>query len=136
MFGISVEPDTRLKAIRVLVVEDDALIAEWIAEGLNDFGCTVAEPVATAEDAIAAIERNEPLDCVILDVRLEHGTSGDIAALLMRKGIPFVIGSGYNISLPEFRHIPCLTKPYTIEALARAITSAIDSQNLAAAACY
>ncbi len=130
------EPDTRLKAARVLVVEDDTVIAEWITGGLNDFGCTVAASVATAEDAIAAIERNKPLDCVILDVRLEHGTSGDIAALLIRKGIPFVIGSGYNISLPEFRHIPCLTKPYTIEALVKAIGSAIDGQNLVAAACF
>ena len=111
-------------AKRILIVEDDFLIAASFARLMADRGFAVIGPVATADDALRQIEREAP-DCVLLDVGLREGSALAVAQALGKRGAPFVIVTGYSRdSLPaELQHAPYLPKPIRdadlIEALVR-----------------
>ena len=105
-------------ACRVLVVEDEFLIALEITEALERAGYEVIGPVATAGEA-ERLAREEILDAAVLDVELQGETVFAAADLLMRQGVPFVILSGYGAEdLPvRFRGRPGLGKPCPAELL-------------------
>jgi CheY-like chemotaxis protein len=105
-----------LEGVRVLIIEDEALVAAHTAEMLQELGCIPAGIAPAVADALAMID-NEKIDCATLDVRLDNEISGHVAGALMSKGIPFVVCSAYPISLPDFAHIPILEKPITKEQL-------------------
>jgi CheY-like chemotaxis protein len=118
--------DPRLRGARVLIIEDNALSALLAEQTLIELGCVPAATANSVKAALSAIDSNEPLDCVMLDVRLGHELSTDIASKLMKKDIPFIICSGYDIKLPGM-NIPVVDKPYTTEALAQALSKAMAS---------
>lgn len=80
---------------RILVVEDEALVALMIQNLLVDVGATVVGPAATVVDALALIEV-EPIDGAILDYKLSDGTSLPVADALSARGKPFIFASGYD----------------------------------------
>jgi CheY-like chemotaxis protein len=121
-------PKLSLKGARILIIEDNALSAMLAEEMLAELGCTVAGTANSVEAALAAIDRKGPFDCVMLDVRLGHEISSDIATYLIKKDLPFIICSGYDIKLPGM-NIPVVDKPYTAEALGYALTNAIASRS-------
>ena len=106
-----------LGGVRVLIIEDEALVAADTAEMLRELGCVPAGIAASVTDALAIINSGEKIDCATLDVRLDFEISGHVAGALMSKGIPFVVCSAYPINLPDFRHIPILEKPITKQQL-------------------
>jgi CheY-like chemotaxis protein len=116
----------QLKGIRVLVVEDDDLSSLVAQEMLAELGCVVTGAERSVDGALATLE-NGPFDCVMLDVRLGAELSSDIATKLLKKDVPFIICSGYDIKLPGM-NIPVLDKPYTVEALGRALTLALANR--------
>ncbi len=116
--------DSRLKGARILIVEDNALSVLLAEQTLQELGCIVAAKATTVEAALDAIDRRGPFDCVMLDVRLGHELSSDIASLLMKRNIPFIICSGYDIKLPGM-NIPVVDKPYTSEMLGQALSKAL-----------
>ena len=113
---------TRLAGKRILVVEDEPLIGLDLVNTLQKAGADVPPPVGTERDALLRIER-EKFDAVLLDGNLRgHGVHA-IAALLTRRNIPFIFVTGYGQDgLPEaFRHVICLSKPFSGNQLLEAI---------------
>ncbi len=108
---------------RVLVVEDDLLVAKSIGSHLESFGCEVIGPAATSDDACALL-KSKPVDAAILDINLSAGTSAPVARALAGKSTPFVFVTGYSNlkTLPDdLRGQRVLCKPIDRESLARAL---------------
>lgn len=112
---------------RVLVIEDDDLSALVAQEMLGELGCKVAGVATSVDDALAAIEHGRAIDCAMLDVRLGSELSSEIATALRKKDVPFVVCSGYSITLPGM-NIPVVDKPYTAEILQRALGQALSNR--------
>jgi CheY-like chemotaxis protein len=104
---------------RVLVVEDEPIIAMLVEDMLLDLGCVVVGPAFSATDGHERA-RNEALDAAILDINMGEGESFPIAAALRERGVPFGFATGYgDTGVPdEFNGVPVLAKPHTGEALA------------------
>jgi len=108
--------------LRVLIVEDEALIAMMAEDMIEELGADAvltAGSVAEAETAIAA----GGFDFAILDVNLNGDNSMSLATLLKARGVPFAFTTGYGAGGVEEAHqdVPVLTKPYTIEELGGAL---------------
>lgn len=103
---------------RILVVEDDMLIAVLIEEALQELGCTVVGPVGRL-DAALRLAGSERLDAAILDVNIRGGHVYPVAEQLRSRGVPFALASGYgDWALPgAFRDQQRLTKPFTCNDL-------------------
>jgi PAS domain S-box-containing protein len=103
---------------RVLLVEDEALVAMMIQECLADFGYQVVGPISTATEA-AARARDAEFEAAVLDINLGDGAVYPIADVLAARGIPFVFVTGYDADSVEsrFRNIPILQKPIEREML-------------------
>jgi DNA-binding response OmpR family regulator len=124
--GGSVATDyARTMAASVLIVEDEPLIAMMLEDFLGALGKTVIGPADTIADALALIAHGG-IDAAILDVNLRGGeTSVAIAVALAAAGIPFLFasgGSGDHIDAPHNTR-PVLTKPFTMDAVAKALTA-------------
>jgi DNA-binding response OmpR family regulator len=102
-----------LAGCRILVVEDETLIAILIEEALQELGCVVVGPVARL-DAALRLASSEALDAAVLDVTVRGGHIQPVAEQLLARAIPFILASGYgDWSLPEnLRDQPRLTKPF------------------------
>jgi DNA-binding response OmpR family regulator len=99
---------------RILVVEDETLIAMEIATALEDLGCEVIGPASTLETALQLARETMP-DAAILDITVRGGKTYPVANELLGRDIPFVLASGYgDWALPEaLRDHPRLMKPFT-----------------------
>jgi PAS domain S-box-containing protein len=109
----------KLRGKRILVVEDEPLVAMDLEAELGAMGMEVVGPASTVAAAEQLIERGT-FDLALLDANL-HGHSTDaIAAALARAGIPFAFATGYGPeALPEaFRQVPILAKPFDASRLA------------------
>ena len=98
---------------RILVVEDDGLLAMYISDLLDELGHYVVGPTGTVEDALAKIA-SEAIDLALLDVNLGNGkTSYPVAEMLTRRGVPFAFVTGYGAAglIDNYRHRPVLSKP-------------------------
>jgi CheY-like chemotaxis protein len=99
---------------RILVVEDEFLIALDIAGTLEQGGHVVVGPFASRKVATAAL-KTEKIDGALLDANLGGEPVGDIADLLAARRLPFAFVSGYGTDqLPaHHRHVPLVRKPFT-----------------------
>ncbi|MGA7789073.1 MAG: response regulator [Xanthobacteraceae bacterium] len=97
---------------RVLLVEDEALVAMMIQETLTEFGFQVIGPVGTASEALAAA-REKHVDAAVLDINLGDGLVYTVAEILGKRGVPFVFVTGYDADSvdPRFSGVPILQKP-------------------------
>lgn len=113
-----------LKGVRVLLVEDQMIVAMQIEDILQAAGCKVVGPVGTLEAAIA-MARDEPLDAAVLDVNLDGDKVYPAAEELHSRGIPFILATGYGEqTLPEkWRYRPRLSKPFRREQLEQLLGS-------------
>ena len=112
---------------RILVVEDEYLVASHIALMLEDLGYEVVGPVATCPEAIEAIAAGK-LDAVLLDANLGGTSSAPIAAELARRRVPFVVATGYgNLDLPTsaLQAAPRVNKPFTAADLAAVLARTV-----------
>lgn len=111
---------------RVLVVEDEALLALMLRDMLEDLGYDVEGPVGRIDQALATAGA-APIDAAILDLNLGGDSTFEVADRLLARGVPFVFATGYAESaLPErFRQSPTLRKPFQGEELARALEGAM-----------
>ncbi len=114
------DPHAALSNQRVLVVEDERLIALDLKDILEDWGCIVVGPVATAEAALEMIA-GDPPDLAVLDVQLSRGTSEPVAAALRGIGRPFVVLTAYqrNHLAAALLDAPLLRKPVDEKRLRR-----------------
>ena len=112
-----------LSEMRVLVVEDEPLVAIMLEDFVQDLGCRFVQTVGTTSGALEALETATP-DLVILDVTL-NGAEPDfgLADALAAKGIPFLFSSGHHPDIVPERHRdrPFLGKPFATSDLVEAI---------------
>jgi len=110
--------ETSMAGKRVLVVEDEFLIALDIAGALEQGGLEVIGPLACVRDALSALER-EHVDGALLDANLGGEPVGKVADALFARRVPFAFVSGYGREqLPQqHRGVPLIGKPFTGEAL-------------------
>jgi two-component SAPR family response regulator len=113
-----------IEGCRVLVVEDEMLIALLIEDALTGLGCEIVGPIAKLENGLEMAAEAQ-FDVAILDVTIRGGKVYPIAERLIARGIPFVFASGYgDWALPEtLRDRPRLMKPFTVLALEEQIRS-------------
>lgn len=97
---------------RVLVVEDEWLIAAAIADELQAAGYEVAGPVGSVQEAVDIIDC-EAVNAAVLDIHLHNETSFAIADALARRDVPFIFSSGFSQHRipPEHQQRGLLSKP-------------------------
>ena len=112
---------------RVLIVEDESLVAMLLETILEDMGCTPVGPAATVEDGLRMAGDGEPVDAALLDVNVAGKQVFPIAEALKARGVPFVFSTGYGEGgLPdEWRGQPTLQKPFTEAAVREALMKAM-----------
>jgi CheY-like chemotaxis protein len=116
------EPSTILTGRRVLVVEDQFLVAEEMRRAVARLGGQVIGPVGAVSEGLR-LAQSERLDLALLDVNL-HGEAVDaLADHLQREGVPMIFATGYGrASLArQFQSVPHLEKPVSAAALAAAV---------------
>ncbi len=108
------------KKLRVLVVEDEALVAMFVEDMLSDIGHEVGAVASRMEEALGAA-RTGTFDLAIIDVNLDGKPSYPIADVLKERGIPFVFATGYGAGGldPKFTGTPVLAKPFAMSDLQR-----------------
>jgi CheY-like chemotaxis protein len=120
------EPD-RLAGLRVLIVEDEALIAMLIEDFLTDLGCVVVEVAGTlARGLEIASDRDLRIDGATLDINLGGEQVFPVADVLRSRGVPFVFATGYGVHglIPRYAGYPVIAKPFGLEPLREAVLSA------------
>ncbi len=108
---------------RILIVEDDPLVAMVLEGYLDALGCDVAGCVETVADAIFRITSGS-IDAAILDVHLANGeTSEPVAAALNAVHIPYIVTTGgfENRVEAAYEDAPILRKPFSITSLSQAL---------------
>jgi DNA-binding NarL/FixJ family response regulator len=113
-------PPTRdLRGQRILVAEDEGLIALELEMALQSFGCEVVGPVSRVDDVLSQVERHRP-DGALLDVNLRGRQIFEVLPQLIGLRLRLIITSGYNddsLFPPSFRTLPRIAKPFTEAAL-------------------
>ena len=122
--SVSME-QTPPKRLRVLVVEDEMLLAMRLEDMLADLDCDVIGPVGRVAEAIG-LAQSEVFDGAILDINVAGTEVYPVARVLAGRGIPFIFVSGYDAcSLPaEWRSRPTLQKPFQPNDLAKIMAKA------------
>ncbi|CAA9416239.1 MAG: hypothetical protein AVDCRST_MAG15-1908 [uncultured Rubellimicrobium sp.] len=111
---------------RILVVEDEVIVAMLIEDILSDQGATIVGPAARVAKALELVAEG-PLDGAVLDVNLAGEMTTPVAEELRRRGIPFAFATGYGAAgLPEgFAGQPLLQKPFQEHDLNRVMAEVI-----------
>jgi len=107
-----------MAGLRVLVVEDESIIAMLLENMLTAMDCKTVGPVAKLDKAVEMAER-EALDVAILDVSLQGQEVYPVADALAARGIPFVFATGYGKAAlhPPYSDRPALQKPFRLDDL-------------------
>jgi two-component SAPR family response regulator len=116
-----------LRGIRVLIVEDEAILALDLADRLKREGCDVIGPVSRETKALAVLELDRP-DAVVLDLNLNGKVPIDLAHTMVARHIPFVIVTGYGTRPsddPALLAAPRLQKPVNMADLVRSLSDII-----------
>lgn len=108
---------------RILIVEDEYVLAYQLKRALEGEGVTVLGPVASEDDARALIERSGTVDGVVLDLNLGGRVTYGLADYLLEKGIRFLFATGYDESAiaPHYRAVPYTQKPVSAAFVAEAL---------------
>ncbi len=114
-----------LRGLKVLIVEDESIVAMWLEDLLLDLGCRVVGPASRVEQAERLIE-TVPIDIAVLDINIAGQLVFPVADRLRAADIPYVFATGYGaVGLIEpHQDRVVIQKPYTIEALHRALMNA------------
>ncbi|HYD88159.1 MAG TPA: response regulator [Vitreimonas sp.] len=113
---------------KILIVEDDALIAMELEERLKDMGYDVVGPAATVDEARQAITAKRP-DAALLDANLSGVSSTELAVGLAAEGVPVAFCTGYDTIKnlpPELTRAPILTKPIADADLLRVLKQLVS----------
>ena len=125
-------PDDRRRATlrdrRILVVEDEAILAMMLEDELLGAGARVIGPAATVADALGLIEAaagDGGLDAAVLDLNLQGETAVPVADLLAARGVPFLFATGYGEGCDTGGHsgTPLLHKPFNPHQLLGSVAS-------------
>jgi CheY-like chemotaxis protein len=113
------EPNQPLAGVRLLLVEDEALVAMELEDLISSLGGEAVGPFGRVADALEALRR-ERVDGAVLDVRLDGDTTFQIADVLLQAASPILFVTGAVSSIPEgYRKVPRLRKPFDETEFAR-----------------
>jgi CheY-like chemotaxis protein len=121
-------PDV-LRQARILIVEDEALVAALLEDRLCALGCDLVGSAATVSEALDLVAR-ERIDAAVLDVNINGEMVFPVADALRDRGIPFVFATAYGAAGVAERHNrhAVLDKPYQERALEHALRAALLSR--------
>jgi DNA-binding response OmpR family regulator len=108
---------------RILLVEDEILIAMQVAEALEFEDFTVVGPYQTVAQALAELQTPDCCDAAILDANLRHESALPVASALAALAIPFIVTTGYDRSRlqGDLAAAPILAKPVRTDDLIGAL---------------
>jgi DNA-binding response OmpR family regulator len=110
--------------LKIMIAEDDLMIADMIEEMLVDCGYEVCGIARTVTEAVALGRQHNP-DLAVIDLRLADGGLGtDVAAqlgVLGRPGVLYATGNSSNVMLTAADGHACLAKPYRCSDLLRSL---------------
>jgi CheY-like chemotaxis protein len=112
---------------RVLVAEDDYVVAQQMAHELRELGARIVGPVSTP-DAALQLACEHRLDAAVLDINLRGGAVYPVADLLSRKGVPFLFATAYDLrALPErYAEVRVYDKAAHVVTLAEALSLELE----------
>ena len=113
---------------RLLIVEDEALVAMMLEDMLAGLGCVVVDVAGSVSRGLAAVEdAAADLDAAVLDVNLGAEKVYPVAERLAAGGAPFIFATAYGVAgiAPDFARIPALAKPFSAAALEAALVSVL-----------
>lgn len=112
--------------LRVLVVEDEAILFLLLEDMLSELGCAEAWHATTVGDALALLDERRP-DAAMLDVNLRGEAAYSIASRLDQADIPFVFVTGYGQGgIPgQWSARPVIPKPFELDTLASPLRSVL-----------
>ena len=115
-----------LRGVRVLVVEDEYLVAILIEEILESAGCIVMGPIPRLREALEAVDHDD-YDAAVLDVNLAGERINPVADALSERNVPFLFVTGYGAnSLPsEYAERPYVCKPFRMAELIGALSNVV-----------
>ena len=110
--------DGRLRGARILLAEDDAVIAEVLKDQLLDLGCAVLGPVNSVDEGVSLLGAHRP-DVALLDLALADGNAAPLARALAELGVPFALltGAGPDGRPDGLRDVPLIDKPFGLESV-------------------
>src|SRR3984957_18966208 len=117
-----------LRDRRILVVEDEYLIAMSLQDALENAGSVVVGPVPSVDKAIQKIESEPDIDAAVVDVNLGGLLAYPVADMLIARKIPFVFTSGYddNVLRERYSQVKNCPTPYLFQAMEEALVEAMS----------
>jgi CheY-like chemotaxis protein len=111
-----------VKGYRILVVEDEGLVAMLLEDMLADLGHHVVATAGTFEKAAKSAAEAD-IDVAVLDLNLNGRETYVVAETLSRRGIPFVFATGYASTgvRSDWQHVPVVQKPFQLGDLEHAL---------------
>lgn len=108
----------RLAGLRILIAEDEWLLADLLVDLVKLHGGTVVGPVTNEPEALAIMD-GTAIDAAVLDVVLASGPCYVLAETLMERDVPVILTTGHDISeIPDdFAALPIFSKPFHMETL-------------------
>jgi CheY-like chemotaxis protein len=118
-----------LRDCRILVVEDEYLIAMTLQDALESLGSVVVGPVPSVKKAMETIASDPDIDAAIVDINLGGAMAYPVADALLARKIPFVFTSGYETDVLRTRYpqIRNCNKPYLFPDMEKALTKAMSA---------
>lgn len=98
-------------AKRILLVEDEVMVAMMLEDMLSDLGHEIIGPAYNVSAGLA-LAQSAQIDIAILDVNLGDGDSSPIGDALVARKIPFILATGYGCATSNVHSVPVLQKPY------------------------
>jgi CheY-like chemotaxis protein len=122
--------DSPLSGRRVLVIEDEMMVAMLLKDFLANLGCTVVGSAVRVEQALAMIEAAGALDAAVLDINLNGQKSYPVADALAARSVPFVFATGYGLDslINGYRRVPLLQKPFKLSKLSDALVKLLTQK--------
>jgi CheY-like chemotaxis protein len=121
-------------AARILIVEDEFIVAADLEMNLNRLGYQVVASAITGEEAIALAERHRP-DIVLMDIQLQGRMNGTEAAETIRAGnrIPIIFITAFAGMLPAQKQGDvvselCLSKPFSVTELKEKLEASLQRE--------
>jgi CheY-like chemotaxis protein len=117
---------------RILVVEDESLVAMLIETILEDMGCAVIGPASSIDEALKMVADDADIDGALLDVNVAGREVFPVADALKARAVPFVFSTGYGEGgLPDhWRGQATIQKPFTEQTIRDALMKALGVANV------
>ena len=122
--------ETSFKGRRILVVEDEMMIAMLVEDMLGELGCAVVGPAHALDTALAMAASEVGLDAALLDVNLGGTSVFPVADALRAKGVPAIFSTGYTATpacATPTAALRCCKSRFRTDDLARALNEALGT---------